>query len=511
MPTDRPLSEAIGEYPQLRGPSAYDVAVAAGFVGSEAAWLASLHGANGADGADGLDGDDAAVTNANVNTAIVADRAATKAALALVKGDVGLGNVSNTSDANKPVSTAQQTALDLKLDDSQAGAFGLTLLGGANLAAAKASLAYVKADVGLGNVDNTSDANKPVSTAQQTALDLKAPLAGPVFTGIPAAPTAALGTNSTQLANTAFVAAAIANLIASAPGALDTLNELAAAIGNDANYAATITGLLAGKQPLDSDLTAIAALTTTGFGRSFLALADAAAARTLIGAVIGTDVQAFDADLAAIAALTTTAYGRALLTTADQAALTALLAVASAALPGAMSAQDKTRLDALHGSYRTLLDSSGSHTAARVAGTYGFGQGDPLAITGVGTLYPLNVLQIDAADYPAVGNLAAKLRVKVNLAVNDVAPTGNYTFGLHPVTRPGTSGGAGLGIFTIGAAVAGSTVAINTPAADSHTSSSGADFALPANGLYILGMVSSATVATSSHLLASAALQLHYA
>lgn len=64
-----------------------------------------------------------------------------------------------------------------------------------------------KVQVGLGNVDNTSDVNKPVSTAQQTALDLKANLASPIFTGTPKAPTASSSDNSTQVATTAFVKA----------------------------------------------------------------------------------------------------------------------------------------------------------------------------------------------------------------------------------------------------------------------------------------------------------------
>ena len=69
----------------------------------------------------------------------------------------------------------------------------------------------VKADVGLANVDNTSDVNKPISTATQDALNLKANAADTVLTGIPTAPTAAVGTNTTQLATTAFVNAEIAN------------------------------------------------------------------------------------------------------------------------------------------------------------------------------------------------------------------------------------------------------------------------------------------------------------
>lgn len=74
-----------------------------------------------------------------------------------------------------------------------------------------------------------------------------APKASPTFTGTPKAPTAPAGNNSTQLANTAFVQAAIAALVASSPAALDTLNELAAALGNDPNFATTVTNALAGK------------------------------------------------------------------------------------------------------------------------------------------------------------------------------------------------------------------------------------------------------------------------
>ena len=66
-----------------------------------------------------------------------------------------------------------------------------------------------KSAVGLGDVDNTADTAKPVSTAQQTALNLKANLASPTLTGTPAAPTAAAGTNTTQLATTAFVQGAL--------------------------------------------------------------------------------------------------------------------------------------------------------------------------------------------------------------------------------------------------------------------------------------------------------------
>jgi hypothetical protein len=98
----------------------------------------------------------------------------------ITKSDVGLANVDNTTDANKPVSTATQTALDLKLASATAASTYAPL---ASPTFTGTVSGVTATHVGLGNVDNTSDANKPVSSAQQTALDLKAPLAAPAFTG----------------------------------------------------------------------------------------------------------------------------------------------------------------------------------------------------------------------------------------------------------------------------------------------------------------------------------------
>lgn len=85
----------------------------------------------------------------------------------------------------------------------------------------------------------------------------------PALTGIPTAPTAGRGTNNGQIASTAFVAQAIAALVNSAPGALDTLQEIAAALGNDANFATTVITALAGKVSKSGD-TMIANLNFSG-------------------------------------------------------------------------------------------------------------------------------------------------------------------------------------------------------------------------------------------------------
>jgi hypothetical protein len=95
-------------------------------------------------------------------------------------------------------------------------------------------------------------------TGLDAALSAKASLASPALTGTPTAPTASAGTSSTQLATTAFVAAAVSALVNGSPGALDTLNELAAALGNDANFSATVTNALSGKLAKASNLSDLA-------------------------------------------------------------------------------------------------------------------------------------------------------------------------------------------------------------------------------------------------------------
>ncbi|HAH5181347.1 prophage tail fiber N-terminal domain-containing protein [Escherichia coli] len=118
----------------------------------------------------------------------------------------------------------------------------------------------------------------------------KAPLNSPALTGTPTTPTARQGTNNTQIASTAYVMAAIAALVDSSPDALNTLNELAAALGNDPNFATTMTSALAGKQPKDATLTALAGLATAADRFPYFTGNDVASLATLTK--VGRDILA---------------------------------------------------------------------------------------------------------------------------------------------------------------------------------------------------------------------------
>jgi hypothetical protein len=126
-------------------------------------------------------------------------------------------------------------------------------------------------------------------TGLQAALDAKAALASPALSGTPTAPTAAGGTNTTQIASTAFVQAAIAALVDAAPGALNTLNGLAAALGDDPNFATTVTNGLAGKLSAASNLSDLPNKTTarSNLGLGSLATQAANAVAITGGSITG--------------------------------------------------------------------------------------------------------------------------------------------------------------------------------------------------------------------------------
>ncbi|EBA3437230.1 TPA: prophage tail fiber N-terminal domain-containing protein, partial [Salmonella enterica subsp. houtenae serovar 50:g,z51:-] len=106
--------------------------------------------------------------------------------------------------------------------------------------------------------DSDSEALAATPKAVKTVMgevQTKAPLDSPALTGTPTAPTPETTAAGIEIATAAFVAAKVAQLVGSAPEALDTLKELADALGNDPNFATTITNMIAGKQPLDDTLT----------------------------------------------------------------------------------------------------------------------------------------------------------------------------------------------------------------------------------------------------------------
>ena len=141
--------------------------------------------------------------------------------------------------------------------------------------------------------NSTSETLAATPKAVKTVMDetnKKAPLNSPALTGTPTTPTARQGTNNTQIANTAFVMTAIAALVDSSPDALNTLNELAAALGNDPNFATTMTNALAGKQPKDATLTALAGLATAADRFPYFTGNDVASLATLTK--VGRDILA---------------------------------------------------------------------------------------------------------------------------------------------------------------------------------------------------------------------------
>ena len=169
-------------------------------------------------------------TDANTASAIVARDAS---------GNFTAGTITAALSGNASTATTLATARNIA---------GQSFNGSANISIAPTDLTGVTStaaelNILAGAVLSTTELNyvDGVTSAIQTQLDNKAPLASPALTGTPTAPTASAVTNDTQIATTAFVATAVANLVDSAPAALNTLDELANALGDDANFATTVS------------------------------------------------------------------------------------------------------------------------------------------------------------------------------------------------------------------------------------------------------------------------------
>jgi hypothetical protein len=187
------------------------------------------------------------------------------------------GNVTGSSGSttgNAATATALATGRTIALTGDVTGTSGsFDGTGNASITAAIAANSIVDADINasaaidwtklgisatvsateIGYVDGVTSAIQTqidAKLATATAASTYAPIASPTLTGVPLAPTAAANTNTTQIATTAYVQTELTDLIGGAPGALDTLNELAAALADDASYSTTITTALAGKLPL---------------------------------------------------------------------------------------------------------------------------------------------------------------------------------------------------------------------------------------------------------------------
>jgi hypothetical protein len=193
------------------------------------------------------------IVNADINTSAQIAYSKINATNSIVDADI---NASAAIDKTKISGTAI-TAGDTGTVTSTMIADGTILNADINASAAidwtKLSISSTVSSTEIGYVDGVTSAIQTqldAKLATATAASTYAPLASPALTGVPTAPTAAANTNTTQVATTAYVQTEITDLIAAAPGALDTLNELASALGNDAAFSTTVTNSLATKLPL---------------------------------------------------------------------------------------------------------------------------------------------------------------------------------------------------------------------------------------------------------------------
>ena len=176
--------------------------------------------------------------------------------------NVALGHENNAAEYARQARISQEASADNAQDAKQCRDEAQQIvddLKGSNASTTEKGLVQLCSDT-----DNDSEELAATPKAVKTVMDetkTKAPLDSPAFTGTPTTPTPPDDAVGLEMANAAFVRKLLAALVDSSPEALDTLNELAAALGHDPNFATTITNALAGKQPLNDVLTAVSQIT----------------------------------------------------------------------------------------------------------------------------------------------------------------------------------------------------------------------------------------------------------
>ncbi|EGI4456666.1 TPA: prophage tail fiber N-terminal domain-containing protein [Escherichia coli] len=200
--------------------------------------------------------------NAAKNARLHRNAASSAATSAEQSANVALGRENNAAEYARQAKASQDAsagnAQEAKQHRDEAQRI-IDDLKGSNASTTEKGLVQLCSDT-----DNDSEELAATPMAVKTVMDetkTKAPLDSPAFTGTPTTPTPPDDATGLEMANAAFVRKLLAALVGSSPEALDTLNELAAALGHDPNFATTVTKALAGKQPLNDVLTAVSQIT----------------------------------------------------------------------------------------------------------------------------------------------------------------------------------------------------------------------------------------------------------
>ena len=200
--------------------------------------------------------------NAAKNARLHRNAASSAATSAEQSANVALGRENNAAEYARQAKASQDAsagnAQEAKQHRDEAQRI-VDDLKGSNASTTEKGLVQLCSDT-----DNDSEELAATPMAVKTVMDetkTKAPLDSPAFTGTPTTPTPPDDATGLEMANAAFVCKLLAALVGSSPEALDTLNELAAALGHDPNFATTVTKALAGKQPLNDVLTAVSQIT----------------------------------------------------------------------------------------------------------------------------------------------------------------------------------------------------------------------------------------------------------